>query len=134
MEKQQKEFTDGWDALFIGYIAAVYFHTCDIKINSWTAQAKKMRGSVPPKFEVRDILRTLDQADLENMLPVWEDRGMIVEEGHIALRDEMKFATRKYRAPNGLEPVELKQEEKELDAAGSLYVALSEFVNGNPGR
>ena len=67
VEKQQKEFKADWDPLFIGYSAAVYFHTCDIKINSWTTQAKKMRGSMPPKFEVRDILRTLDQADLENM-------------------------------------------------------------------
>ena len=33
-EGQQREFTDGWDPLFIGYTAAVYFHTCDIKINS----------------------------------------------------------------------------------------------------
>ena len=30
-ERQQREFTDGWDPLFIGYTAAVYFHTCDIK-------------------------------------------------------------------------------------------------------
>ena len=34
VEKKQKEFTDGWDPLFIGYSATVYFHTCDIKINS----------------------------------------------------------------------------------------------------
>ena len=95
VEKQQREFTDGWDPLFIGYTAAVYFHTCDVKINSWTTQAKKMRGSMPPKFEFRDILRTLDRADLENMLPVLDDRRMIVEEGDIALKDEMKFATRK---------------------------------------
>ena len=95
VEKQQREFTDGWDPMFIGSTASVYFHTCDIKINSWTTQAKKMRGSMPPKFEVRDILRTLDQADLENMLPVSDDRRMIVKEGHIALKDEMKFATRK---------------------------------------
>ena len=27
VEKEQKEFTDGWDPLFIGYSAAVYFHT-----------------------------------------------------------------------------------------------------------
>ena len=102
VEKQQKEFTDGWDPLFLGYTAAVHFHACDIKINSRTTQSKKMRGSMPPKFEVRDILRTLDQADLENMLPVWDDGRMIVKEGHIALKDEMKFATRKYRAPYGL--------------------------------
>ena len=94
VEKQQKEFTDGWDPFFIGYTAAVYFHTCDIKINSWTTQAKRMRGSMPLKFEVRDILATLEKAKLENMLPVWDDGRMIVEEGHIALKDEMKFETR----------------------------------------
>ena len=55
-EGQQREFTDGWDPLFIGYTASVYFHTCDIKINSWTTQRKKMRGSMPPKFEVREVL------------------------------------------------------------------------------
>ena len=87
VEKQQKEFTDGWDPLIFGYSAAVYFHTCDIKINSWTTQAIKMRGSMPPKFEVRDILRTREQARLENMLPVWDDGRMIVEEGHIAFKD-----------------------------------------------
>ena len=131
VEKQQREFTDGWDPVFVGYTAAVYFHTCDIKINSWTTQAKKMRGSMPPKFEVRDILRTLDQADLENMLPVWADGRMILEEAHIALKDETKFATRKYRAPYGLEQVEMKQEEKELDAA-RLYVALTEYKKQDP--
>ena len=41
VERQQKELTDGWDPLFIGYTAAVYFHTCNIKINSWTTQAKE---------------------------------------------------------------------------------------------
>ena len=132
MEKQQREFTDGWDPFFIGYTAAVYFHTCDIKINSWTTQAKKMRGSVPPKFEVRYILRTLDQADLEKTLPVWDDGRMIVEEGHIALKDEKKFATRKYRAPYGLERLEMKQEEEELDAAGPLYQALTEHKKQDP--
>ena len=133
VEKQQVEFTDGWDPLFIGYTAAVYFHTCDIKINSWTTQAKKMRGSMaPPKFEVREILRTLDRASLENGSPIWDGGRMIVEEGHIALKDEMKFATRKYRAPYGLEQVEMRQERKELDAAGSFYVALTEYKKQDP--
>ena len=89
-EKLPKGFTDGWDPLFIGYTAAVYFHTSEIKINSWTTQAKKMRGSLPPKFEVREVLRTLERGDFENMLPVWDDGRMIVNEGHIALKDEMK--------------------------------------------
>ena len=132
VERQQEEFTDGWDPLFIEYTAAVYFHTCDIKINSWTTQAKKMRGSMPPKFEVREILRTLDQANLENTSPVWDEGRMIVEERHVALKDEMKFATRKYRAPYGLEQVEMKQEGKELDAAGLLYVALTEYKKQDP--
>ena len=87
---------------------------------------------MPPKFEVRDILRTLDQATLENMLPLWDDGRMIVEEGHIALKDEMKFATRKYWAPYGLEQVEMKQEGEELDAAGLLYVALTEYKMQDP--
>ena len=93
---------------------------------------KKMRGSMPPKFEVWHILRTLEQARLENMLPVWVDGRMIVEEGHIALKDEMKFATRKNRAPYGLEQLEMKQEEKELNAAGPLYVALTEYKKQDP--
>ena len=64
-------------------------------------------------------MRTLDQASLENESPIWDDGRMIVEEGHIAPKDEMKFATRKYRAPYGLEQVEMRQEGRELDAAGS---------------
>ena len=87
---------------------------------------------MPPKFEVREILRTLDQASLENTSPIWDDGRMIVEEGHIALKDEMKFATRKYRAPYGLEQVEMKQEGKELDPAGLLYVALTEYKKQDP--
>ena len=91
-----------------------------------------MRGSMPPKFEVRMVLRTLDRAGLENMLPVWHDGRMIVEEGHIALKDEMKFDTRKYRAHFVLEQVEMRQEGKELDAPGSLYVALTEYKKSDP--
>ena len=131
-EELQKGFTDGWDPLFIGYTAAVYFHTSEIKINSWTTQAKKMRGSLPPKFEVREVLRTLEQQGFENMLSVWDNGRMIVKEGHIALKDEMKFATRKYRAPYGLEQAEMRQEGRELDAAGPLYVALTEYKKSNP--
>ena len=131
-EELQKDFTDGWDPLFIGYTTAVYFHTSEAKINSWTAQAKKMRGSLPPRFEVRKVLRTLEQEGFENMLPVWDDGRMIVNEGHIALTDDMKFATRKYRAPYGLEQVEIRQEGRELDAAGQLYVALTEYKKLDP--
>ena len=126
-EEMQKYFTDGWDPLFIGYTAAVYFHTSEAKINSWTTQAKKMRGSQPPGYEVRKVLRALEQEGLENMLPIWDDGRMIMMEGHVALVDDMKFATRRYRAPYGLEQVEMRQEGKELDAAGQLHVALTEY-------
>ena len=86
-----------------------------------------------PKFEVREALRTLERAGLENKLPVWDDGRMIVEEGHVALKgDEMVFATRRYRAPYGLEQVEMRQEGKELDAAGPLYVALTEYKKTGP--
>ena len=91
-----------------------------------------MRGSTPPKFEVRDFLRTLKQAELENKLPIWEDGRKIVEEEHLALKNEMRFATRKYRAPYGLEQLEKKQEEKKLVAAGPLYVALTEYKKLDP--
>ena len=57
---------------------------------------------------------------------------MIVNEGYIVLKDEMKFATRKYRAPYGLEQVEMRQEGRELDAAGPLYVALTEYKKSDP--
>ena len=87
---------------------------------------------MPPKFEVWEILRTLDRASLQIGLPIWDDGRTIVEEGHIALKDEMKFATRKYRAPYGLEQMEMRQEGKELDAAASLYVALTEYKRQDP--
>ena len=48
MEEMQKDFTDGWDPLFIGYTAAVYFHISEAKINSWTKQAKKMEARCHP--------------------------------------------------------------------------------------
>ena len=121
VEQQQKKFTESWDPLFIGYSAAVYFHTCETRINSWTTQAKKMRGSMPPKYEVREVLKTPEKAGRESKLPVYDDGRMIVEEGHLALKDEMKFSTRKYRAPYGLQEVDLQQEGRKLDAAGVLY-------------
>ena len=57
---------------------------------------------------------------------------MIVEEGHIALKVEMKFATRKYRAPYGLEELEMRQDQKRLGEAGPLYVALTEYKKLDP--
>ena len=80
MEQQQKLFTDSWDPLFIGYSAAVYFHSCETTINSWTTQAKKSRGSMPPKYGVREVLKTktFEEARLESQLPIYDDGRMIV--------------------------------------------------------
>ena len=63
---------------------------------------------------------------------IYDDGRTIVEEGHMALKDDMKFATRKYRAPFGLEELELRQEGKKLDAAGPLYVSLTEYKTVDP--
>ena len=80
----------------------------------------------------RETLRRLGEAGLENKLSIYDDGREIVQEGHIALKDEMTFATRKYRAPYGLEELELSQEGKRLDAAGPLYVALTEYNKLDP--
>ena len=69
---------------------------------------------MPPKFEVRDVFRRLEEAGLENKLPKHDDGRMIVEEGHMALKDDMRFATRKSRALYGLEELELRIEGESL--------------------
>ena len=92
VEHQQRVFTDSWEPLFIAYSATVYFHTCEIKMNSWTMQAKKMRSSMPPNYEIRQVLKTLEKAGFESKLPIYDDGRMIVEEGHLALKDDMNSA------------------------------------------
>ena len=87
---------------------------------------------MPAKFEVRDVLRTLEEAGLENKLPIYDDGRMIVEEAHMALKDDMMFATRNYRAPYGLEELELRQEGKKVNAAGPLYVSFTEYKTSDP--
>ena len=57
---------------------------------------------------------------------------MIVEEGHLALNDDMKFSTRKHLASNGLQEVELQQQGRKLVAAGTLYVPLTEYKKADP--
>ena len=123
--QQQRVVTDSWDRHFIGYSALVFFHTCEIKINSWTTQAKKLLGSIPPKYEVREVLKTLEKAGFESILPIYDDGRMIVEDCHLALKGVMEFSTRKHVAPYGLQEVELQQQGRKLVAAGFLYVALT---------
>ena len=99
VEKQQKMFTHSWDPLFFGYSAAVYFHTCEIKINSWTTQVKKMRGFMPPKYEVREMIKVPEKAGPESKMPIYDSGRMIMEEGHLALQDGLKCSTRKHLSP-----------------------------------
>ena len=75
---------------------------------------------MPPKFEVRVVLRTVEEAGLENKLPIYDDGRMIVEEGHMPLKGDMMFATRKYRAPYGLEDLDLRQERKRISLDGKV--------------
>ena len=82
---------------------AVHFHTSEIKTNSWTSQAKKMRGTMPPNSEVWELNKVLEKAG-----PIYDSGRMIVEEGHLALEDENKFSTRRHLTPYGLEEVELR--------------------------
>ena len=49
-----------------------------------------------------------DERRVENKQPIYDDGKMIVEEGHMALKDKMMFSTRKYRLPYGLEELELR--------------------------
>ena len=48
-EELQKGFTDGWDALFIGYTAAVYFHTSEIKNKLMDDSSKEDESFAAPK-------------------------------------------------------------------------------------
>ena len=50
----------------------------------------------------------------------------------MALKDNMKFATKKDRAPYGLEELDLRQKGKRLYAAGPLYVLLTEYKKADP--
>ena len=103
-----------------------------------------MRGSMPPKFEVKEVLKTLEKAGVESRMPVWENGRMIMQEDHIALKDDMTCSTRKHLASYGLEEVELRQEGQKLCEAGTRYVPLAEhkvtdsttpslLTVGNPG-
>ena len=49
VEQHQRVFTDSCDPLFIEYLAAVCFHTCENKINLWNTLAKNSRSSMPLK-------------------------------------------------------------------------------------
>ena len=98
--RKQEVSTKGWDPLFIGYSAAAYFHSSEIEINSWSNEAKKIRGSMPPRCDVRELNKVLERAGFENKDPIYDDGRIIVEEGHLGLKAESY----------GLEEVEVQHE------------------------
>ena len=64
-------------------------------------------GSMPPMYEVREVTKVPEKAGLESKMPIYDSRRKIIEEGHLALQDEMKCSTRKHLAPYELDEVEL---------------------------
>ena len=99
-----------------------------VKISSWTTQIKNIRrGSMPPKYEVQELNKVFERVGFKNKEPIYDSGRMIVEEGHLALEDNMKFSTRRQLAQYGLEEVKLRHDQQKLDAAGALYVSLTEY-------
>ena len=49
-----------------------------------------MRGSMPPRIDVREVKRVLERAGFENKDPLHDDSRIIVEEGHLALNAELR--------------------------------------------
>ena len=97
-------------------------------LNPLTANGQEILRIPAWKKSFELVKRELEAILEKEVLPVSIPEFPTVSEGHIALKeDEMVFATRRYRAPYGLEQVEMRQEGKELDAAGPLYVALTEY-------
>ena len=110
VEQQQGVFRQSWDPLFVGYSAAAYFHSSEIKLNSWTTEAKKMRCSMPRRCDVPEVNKVLERAGFENQNPIYDECRLIVEEGYLGLMTESTCSTRKHLAPPyGLEEVELYQ-------------------------
>ena len=91
-----------------------------------------MWGSMPLKYEVHEVNEVLERAGFENTEPIYDSRRMIVEEGHLALKYEMEFSTRRDLALYGLEEVELQHDRRKLDTAVVLYVSLTEYKAMDP--
>ena len=62
---------------------------------------------------------------------MYDDGRIIVEEGHVALKAESRCSTLRHLAPYGLKDIELHEKHK-LDAAGTLYVPLTEYRQPDP--
>ena len=101
-----------------------------MEIYPWTNQAKKMRCSMPSKFKVREVLKTLEKAGLESRMPICDNGNMIMQEGHIALKDDMTSITRKHLAPYGFEEVELPLAEHKVTDPTTTSPPISRHQRG----
>ena len=86
-----------------------------------------MRASMPPKYEVREVIKVIEKAVLESKMTIYDSGRMIMEESHLTLQDEVNCSTRNYLAPYVLAEFELQREGRQLDATGTLYVSLAEY-------
>ena len=91
-----------------------------------------MRRSMPPKYEVQEVNKLLEKAGFESKEPIYDSGRTIIKEYPLALKDEMKFSTRRHLAPYGTEEVESQHDGWKLDAAGALYVSLTEYEAVDP--
>ena len=91
-----------------------------------------MRGSMPPKCDAREVKKILERSGFENKDLVYDDGWTIVATGHLGLKAESIWSMGRHLAPYGLEEVELQHEGCRLDAAGALYVSLTEYKEQAP--
>ena len=73
MEGQQRVFTHGLDPLFFGYSAAAYFDSSAIRMKIKTEAAGKVRRSLPPRCDVREVNSVPEKAQFENKPPLNKD-------------------------------------------------------------
>ena len=76
--------------------------------------------------------KVLERAAFENKEPFYDSGRMIVGEGHLALKDDIKFNTRRHLTPYGLEEVELQHDGRKLDTTGTLCISLTEYKAMDP--
>ena len=100
------------------------------KINSWTDEARIMRGSMR---KVPEVWSAHEKARVKSKDPLYKDGRIIVVEGHLGLKADMVWSTRIHLAPYGLDEVELQHKGHSLDAGGALHVPLAEKKEAEPG-
>ena len=88
---------------------------------------------MPPRCEVREVSRVFERSGFENRDVVYDNGRMIVEEGHLDLKDEIKISARRHLAPSELEKAELCHDGQKLDAAGIKGVSIPVY-DPNRGR